>query len=117
MNREPYNYFRRRITNRTRTLTTPIPTMTHPNMANRFHHFLHSMPQTSTIHHGNNHFTHHIYQATQAREHAHHTTLFIMTKASHEQQGSLHRGSPRLDGSLYGIFHRSTIMMAYTTLI
>ena len=39
--REQYNNSRRGTNNRTRALTTPIPTMTHLNMTNRFHHFLH----------------------------------------------------------------------------
>ena len=42
--RESCNNFRGGINNRTRTLTTPSPMMTHLNMANRFHHFLYSMP-------------------------------------------------------------------------
>ena len=103
-NREPYNNFRRGINNRIQTLTTPSPTMTHLNMANRFHHFSHSTPETPNTHHRNGHFTNHTYQVTQTRGHAHHTAPFRMTNTSHEQQGFYHRGSPRSNGSLYSTF-------------
>ena len=74
-NRHPYNNFRRRINNRTRTLTTPIPPMTHLNMASRSHHFSYSMPEKHNTCHGNCHFTNHTYQATQTRGHVHHCII------------------------------------------
>ena len=55
-NREPYNNLRSGI-NRTQTLTSQSPTMTHLNMAKRFHHFSHSMPEIPNTHCGNHHFT------------------------------------------------------------
>ena len=62
------------------------------------------MPETPNTNHENHHFTNHIYQTTQTRGHTYHTTLFRMTSTSHKQQGFHHRGSPMLDGSLYGTF-------------
>ena len=85
-------------------MTTPDPTMTHQNMTNRFHHFLHNTHDISNNHHGNGHFTNHTYQAAQTREHTHYTIWFRMTKTSHEQQGFHNRESPRLDGSFNGTF-------------
>ena len=101
--REPCNNFRRGINSRTQTLTTPSLTMRHPNMANRFYHFLHSIPETPNAHHGN-HFTNHTYQTAQTRGHAHHTSSFKMMNTPHEQQAFHHRGFPRSDHSLYSTF-------------
>ena len=62
-----YNNFRRGPNTRTRILTTPSPTMTQSNMANMFHHFLHSMPETANMSDWNGHFTNHTYHTTQTR--------------------------------------------------
>ena len=74
-NREQYNNFKRGTKNRIKTLTTPSPKLTHPNMANRFHHFLHSTLKTPSTHNEDGHFRNHTYHATQTR-HAQDTTPF-----------------------------------------
>ena len=103
-NREQYNGSGRGMNNRTRMLTTPGPTMTHPNLANRFHHFSCSMPETPNTCNVNGHFTNFTYQATENRGHANSTTPFRQMNTSHEWQGFYHRRSPRSNGSLYGTF-------------
>ena len=102
--REQYNIIRRGMNNRTRALKIICPMMTHPNMANRFHHFLHSTPETPNADHENDHFRNNTYQATQTRGYAQYTTPFRITNTLHEQQGYFYRGSSRLNGSLYGTF-------------
>ena len=67
--RVQYNNFRRGSNNRTRTLTTPSPTMTHTNIVNRFHHFSHRMPEEFNTCNGNSHFQNQTYHATQSRDH------------------------------------------------
>ena len=90
--------------NRTQTLKKPSKMMTHPTMADRFPHFSHSSPEIPNTCHQNSHFTNNTYQAAQTTGHAHHTAPFRMTNISHDQQGFHHRGSSKLDSSLYGTF-------------
>ena len=78
--------------------------MMYPNMADRFHDFSHSTPEITNVCHQNLNFTNHTYEAAQTRGHAQHTTPFRMTNTSYEPQSFHHRGSFRLDGSLYGSF-------------
>ena len=94
-NREPYKNVRRGFNTRTRTLTTPLSTMTHANMAHWFHNVSYITPETLNTCHVNGHFTNHTYKATQPRRHAQHTTPFRMTNTSHEQEGFYQRGLPR----------------------
>ena len=61
--RKQYNNYRRESNNRTRTLTAPSQMMMHQNMANRFHHFSHSMPEVLNIHDGNGNFRNQTHQA------------------------------------------------------
>ena len=92
-NWEQYTSFGQGRYNRMRTLTISSPTIMHPNMANRFHHFSHSMPETLNTHNRNGHFTNHTYQASHTIGHAHHSTPFRVTKRVQEQQGIYHRRS------------------------
>ena len=79
------------MNNRMRILTTPSPTIAHLNMATRFHHLSHSMPETLNTRNKDGHFKYDTYQATQTRGHTHNTTPFKMAKPSHEPHGFYHR--------------------------
>ena len=115
-NREPYNNFKRGTNNRTQTLTTQSPVITHSNLADRFHHFSCTMPEVTDIYHQNLHFTNYTYQAAQIRGYAYHAAPFRMINTSHEQQDFQHRGSSRSDGLLYSTFPMNIIIMACTAL-
>ena len=80
--REQYNNFRRGTKNRTGAMTTPPPTMTHPNIANRFQHFSHSTNAVLSIHNRNSHFTSQTYQANQIRGHIYNNAPFRITNTS-----------------------------------
>ena len=97
-NREQYTHFRRGTNNR--TLTTPSPLMTQPKLANRFHHFSHSTPETPNTHNVNGHFTSHPFQGTQKIGHVHYTIPFRMMNTSNVQQGFYQRASSRSGRSL-----------------
>ena len=103
-NREPYSNFRRGTKNRAQTRTTPSPTMMHPNMADIFHHLLHSTPDITIMHHQNTNFINNTYLVAQTRGYVHHITPFRMRNTSQEQQGFHHRVSSRLEGLIYGTF-------------
>ena len=92
MDREQYNNLRRGNNNRTRTLTAPCSTMSHSNMANRFHHFSHRMPEAFDTCNGNSHFQNHTYHATQIRDHTTNNAQFKSMNTLQEQQGFCHRG-------------------------
>ena len=93
--REQYKNFRRGKRNRTRILTTPSPTMSHLNLANRFPHFSHNTPEAFNTCKGNNNFQNYTYHATQIRDHATNSTPFRSMNISQEQQGFYQKGSPR----------------------
>ena len=115
-NREEYNSFRWGINSRITTLTTPSPTITHQNTANRSHHFLHSMPETLNTHNGIDHFTQHTYQVTQTTGHAHHIKPFRMTKL-HMNKAFTKKNCPGQNACFMALFHVSTTIIPYITLI
>ena len=79
--------YRTGTNNRIRTLTTPSQTMTHLNMAKRFHHFSHSTPEALYTCNGNSHFTNQNFLTTQIRGHTHNNAPFRITNNSHKEQG------------------------------
>ena len=91
------------------------------NMANKFQHMLHSMPETTNTYSKNCHFTSQTYKGNQNRRHIYHTTPFRLSGTMHEQQGFHHRGSPRSSNWFYGtsphdyynnVFHNSNITVS-----
>ena len=101
-NREKYNWFRRGIDNRTRTLTTLSQSVTYPNMTNRLQHILHSVAETPNTYSTNGYLMNHTYRGTQNRRQTYHTTPFRMPNKAHKQHDVYHRESPMSNNWFYG---------------
>ena len=116
-NREQYIGFGRGIKNRTRILTTSCLAMTHPNIANRFHHFSHSMPETLNTHNGNI-----ISQTTLTKQlniEGMHITPHHSEWWTHDMNNKAFtiKDHPGKIACFMVLFHMSTTIIPYTTLI